>query len=369
MKILPWAGDSIFPALCNTLLAWRKSAPDVRDLPWRDEPTPYHVWISEIMLQQTRAAVVRAYYLRFLDALPSVRDLAAVDDDALMKLWQGLGYYSRARNLKRAAQVIVAEHDGVLPNDFDALLALPGIGRYTASAIASFAYGQPRPAVDGNFLRVAARITANPIDIAKDTSKRALETALAPSYPSGKDAGLLNEAFMDLGATICLPNGAPLCHSCPAARLCLAHEYGTEQDYPVKTALKARRKEQRTVLLLSCDGQIAIRKRPARGLLAGLWEYPNLDGKLSKRAVRAHLEAEGYPILDIAPLPPARHIFTHIEWNLTGWAVSVAERNEPPLMAAEEMDGAPAPLLWVRREELADKYSIPTAFGYFTPQC
>ena len=368
MKILPWEGSTVFPALCTTLLAWRKSAPDMRDLPWRDEPTPYHVWISEIMLQQTRAAVVRSYYLRFLEVLPSVRDLADVDDDALMKLWQGLGYYSRARNLKRAAEVIVEKHDGHLPKDFDALLALPGIGRYTASAIASFAYGQPRPAVDGNFLRVAARVTANPIDIAKDASKRALESALAFSYPSGRDAGLLNEAFMDLGATVCLPNGVPLCHACPALRLCLAHDRGTEQDYPVKTALKARRKEQRTVLLLSCGGQIAIRKRPAWGLLAGLWEYPNLEGKLSKRAVRVLLEAEGFDVRDIALLPPARHIFSHIEWNLTGWAVTVAERSEPPLMAAEEMDGAPAPLLWVRREELADKYSIPAAFGYFTPQ-
>ena len=368
MKILPWAGDSIFPALCETLLAWRKSAPDTRDLPWRDEPTPYHVWISEIMLQQTRAAVVRGYYLRFLDALPTVRDLAAVDDDALMKLWQGLGYYSRARNLKRAAQAIVTDHGGELPSDFDALLALPGIGRYTASAIASFAYGEPRPAVDGNFLRVAARVTANGIDIAKDTTKRALESALAPSYPGGRGAGLLNEAFMDLGATVCLPNGTPLCQTCPAARLCLAHEYGTEQNYPVKTALKARRKEQRTVLLLSCNGQIAIRKRLAKGLLSGLWEYPNLDGKLSKHAVRAHLEAEGYHVTDIALLPPARHIFSHIEWELTGWAVTVAAMNEPPLMAAEDRTDAPSSLLWVRREELADKYSIPAAFGYFTPQ-
>ena len=368
MKILPWTGDSIFPALCATLLAWRKSAPDTRDLPWRDEPTPYHIWISEIMLQQTRAAVVRGYYLRFLESLPSVRALAAVDDDALMKLWQGLGYYSRARNLKRAAEVIVEKHNGQLPRDFDALLALPGIGRYTASAIASFAYGQPRPAVDGNFLRVAARITTNPIDIAKDASKRALEEALAPSYPSGRDAGLLNEAFMDLGATVCLPNGTPLCHACPAAQLCLAHDRGTEQDYPVKTALKARRKERRTVLLLSCGEEIAIRKRPAKGLLAGLWEYPNLEGKLSKRAVRVLLEAEGFDVRNIVPLPPARHIFSHIEWELTGWAVTVADMNEPPLMAAEDRTDAPSALLWVRREELADTYSIPAAFGYFTPQ-
>lgn len=368
MKILPWEGSSVFPALCAALLAWRTSAPDTRDLPWRDEPTPYHVWISEIMLQQTRAAVVRGYYLRFLDALPSVRDLAAVDDDALMKLWQGLGYYSRARNLKRAAEVIVREHEGQLPKDFDALLALPGIGRYTASAISSFAYGEPRPAVDGNFLRVAARITANAIDIAKDTSKRALESALATSYPSGREAGLLNEAFMDLGATICLPNGAPLCHTCPVAQICLAHDRGTEQNYPVKTALKARRKEKRTVLLLSCGEKIAIRKRPARGLLAGLWEYPNIDKKLNKRAVREHLEEKGFHILDIAPLPSARHIFSHIEWDLTGWAVTVADTNEPPLMAAEGNDAAPSALLWVRRAELADTYSIPTAFGYFTPQ-
>ena len=368
MKILPWEGSTVFPSLCKLLLAWRKSAPDTRDLPWRDEPTPYHVWISEIMLQQTRAAVVRGYYLRFLEALPHVRALAAVDDDALMKLWQGLGYYSRARNLKRAAEVIVENHDGQLPKDFDALLALPGIGRYTASAISSFAYGHPRPAVDGNFLRVAARVTANPIDIAKDTSKRALELALASSYPTGRDAGLLNEAFMDLGATVCLPNGVPLCHACPAAQLCLAHDRGTEQDYPVKTALKARRKERRTVLLLSCGNRIAIRKRPARGLLAGLWEYPNVDGKLSKRAVRAHIESEGFDVHDIAPLLSARHIFSHIEWELTGWAVTVADTNEPPLMAAEEIESTSSPLLWVRREELADKYSIPTAFGYFTPR-
>ena len=368
MNIQPWAGADVFPALCRTLLTWRKSAPDTRDLPWRDEPTPYHVWISEIMLQQTRAAVVRAYYLRFLTVLPSVHDLAAVNDDALMKLWQGLGYYSRARNLKRAAEVIVKAHGGDLPNDFDALLKLPGIGRYTASAIASFAYGQPRPAVDGNFLRVAARITANPIDIGKDSTKRSLEAALSISYPEGRDAGLLNEAFMDLGATICLPHGAPLCHRCPAAQLCLAHDRGTEQDYPVKSAAKARRKEKHTVLVLSCGDRIAIRKRPTKGLLAGLWEYPHLDGKQSKRAVRAHLEDEGFRILSIDPLPPARHIFSHIEWELTGWAVTVAEKNEPPLMSAETTSDEPSSLLWVRRAELAETYSIPAAFGYFTPQ-
>jgi len=263
--------------------------------------------------------------------------------------------------------VIVKEHCGDLPNDFDALLKLPGIGRYTASAIASFAYGQPRPAVDGNFLRVAARITANPIDIGKDSTKRSLEAALSVSYPMGRDAGLLNEAFMDLGATICLPHGAPLCHSCPAAQLCLAHDRGTEQDYPVKSAAKARRKEKHTILVLSCGDRIAIRKRPAKGLLAGLWEYPHLDGKQSKRAVRAHLDGKGFHVLSIAPLPPARHIFSHIEWDLTGWAVTVAEKNEPPLMAAETALGEPSSLLWVRRAELTDTYSIPAAFGYFTP--
>lgn len=366
MNIQLWAGGSVFPSLCDILLAWRKSAPDTRDLPWRDEPTPYHVWISEIMLQQTRANVVRGYYLRFLDALPTVRDLAAVDDDALMKLWQGLGYYSRARNLKRAAQVIVKEHGGNLPDDFDALLALPGIGRYTASAISSFAYGRPCPAVDGNFLRVAARVTANPIDIAKDAAKRALEEALRPSYPGGTDAGLLNEAFMDLGATVCLPNGTPLCRVCPAVRLCLAHDRGAQLDYPVKSALKARRKEHRTVLLLRRGDRCAIQKRPARGLLAGLWEYPNAEGKWSKRKVLEYLAAEGFAVRSIAPLPSARHVFTHIEWNLTGWEICVADTDDAPPRAAEGDE--PSALLWVRREELADTYSIPAAFGYFTPR-
>ena len=173
---------------------------------------------------------------------------------------------------------------------------------------------------------------------------------------------------MDLGATVCLPNGVPLCHACPAAQLCLAHDRGTEQDYPVKTALKARRKERRTVLLLSCGEKIAIRKRPARGLLAGLWEYPNLEGKLGKRAVRVLLESKGFDVRDIVPLPSARHIFSHIEWELTGWAVTVTDMNEPPLMTAEDRTDAPSSLLWVRREELADTYSIPAAFRYFTPQ-
>ena len=172
---------------------------------------------------------------------------------------------------------------------------------------------------------------------------------------------------MDLGATICLPHGVPLCHSCPAAQLCLAHDRGTAQDYPVKSAAKARRKEKHTVLVLSCGDRIAIRKRPAKGLLAGLWEYPHLDGTQSKRAVRAHLDGKGFHVLSIDPLPPARHIFSHIEWDLTGWAVTVAEKNEPPLMSAETALGEPSSLLWVRRAELTETYSIPAAFGYFTP--
>ena len=379
MNIPAWEGSSVFPDLCAILLTWRKSAPDTRDLPWRDEPTPYHVWISEIMLQQTRASVVRGYYLRFLSVLPTVRALAEVDDDALMKLWQGLGYYSRARNLKRAAQAIVEAHGGDLPDDFDALLALPGIGRYTASAISSFAYGRPCPAVDGNFLRVAARVTENPIDIAKDAAKRALEEALRPAYPTGRDAGLLNEAFMDLAATICLPNGTPLCRLCPAAHLCLAHDCGTALNYPVKTALKARRKEHRTVLLLRRGDRFAIRKRPARGLLAGLWEYPNLDGKWGKRKLLDHLAAEGFTVHSMSSLPPARHVFTHIEWNLTGWEVYLDDTDDVPLCTADTAeptgaalcaaeDDPPSALLWVRRAELADTYSIPAAFGYFTPR-
>lgn len=233
----------VLPAILPPLLDWYKHHAADRQLPWRENPAPYHVWVSEIMLQQTRASAVIPYYERFLSALPDIAALAHADDEMLMKLWQGLGYYSRARNLKKAAQKVLAEYDGELPQDYKALLALPGIGRYTAGAIGSIAWGRPWPAIDGNVLRVTFRVMACREDILAARTRTALEKALSPLYPAGRDAADLNQAFMDLGASVCLPNGKPHCSRCPLSRLCLAHAEGREQDFPVKTAAKARRIE------------------------------------------------------------------------------------------------------------------------------
>ncbi|MFC2637619.1 MAG: A/G-specific adenine glycosylase [Mitsuokella sp.] len=364
-------------AIPSPLLRWYRAQKDDRSLPWRNAPAPYHVWLSEIMLQQTRASAAIPYYERFLAALPTIAALAACEDDALMKLWQGLGYYSRARNLKKAAQTIVAEYGGELPRDFECLLKLPGIGRYTGSAIGSIAFGFPLPAVDGNVLRVVSRVLASTFDIALPAVKRAIEQALAPHYPEGQAAGELNQAFMDLGATVCLPHGAPHCTRCPLARLCLAHDAGREQELPAKSASKKRRIEKLTVLRMEQDGTLALRKRPEKGLLAGLWELPHVDGHPTKKALLAYLGEQGFAVERIEKLPHARHIFSHIEWQMHGYRITLADNS---LGVAE---GMPAPLasstmsvplkrsdlrndlVWASREALADRYSIPSAFSYF----
>ncbi len=345
-------------SIVGPLLTWYEGQSTLRCLPWREEVTPYHTWLSEIMLQQTRASAVIPYYTRFLEELPDIESLARCDDELLMKLWQGLGYYSRARNLKKAAGVICAAYGGQLPADFAALLDLPGIGRYTASAIGSIAFGLPLPAVDGNILRVTMRVLQCGEDIAQPAVRRAVEEALAPYYPSGQAAGALNQAFMDLGATVCLPHGAPHCATCPLARLCLAHDAGSEQQLPVKSKNAKRRVEQKTVLLLHQGRALALTKRPDQGLLAGLWELPNLPGHLTQAEVEAWLAARGLRTLTIARLPDARHIFSHVEWQMQGWAVELAS---PDAMVAEDA----SPLVWASPEELADAYSVPSAFQYF----
>ena len=350
----------ILPGIIQPLLTWYKGQASDRQLPWRLSPTPYHTWLSEIMLQQTRAAAVIPYYERFLAALPDIAALAAADDEMLMKLWQGLGYYSRARNLKKAAQVIVAEHGGRLPQEHKALLALPGIGRYTASAIGSIAWGKPWPAVDGNVLRVIMRVLACSEDIMAARTRTAVEKALAPHYPTGSDASALNQAFMDLGATVCLPHGTPHCPACPLQQFCLAHDNGQEQKYPVKAAAKPRRQEDRTILLLHQGSAYALHQRPATGLLAGLWEFPNLPGRLSQQDIEAWLQCHGYRASQIKPLPAARHIFSHVEWHLSGWDIQL---QADCLQTAE----CPASLRWASAAEISNTYSIPSAFTYYLP--
>ena len=339
--------QQILNEITAPLLYWYQGA--ARDLPWRRDPSPYHVWISEIMLQQTRVEAVKGYYARFLEAFPSVEALAAADDDALNKVWQGLGYYSRARNLKKAAAVLVRDYGGKLPDDHDALLGLPGIGAYTAGAISSIAFGRPTPAVDGNVLRVVTRLCAEDADITKQTTKDDVTAALAAVYPQTADeASMMTQALMELGATVCVPNGAPHCADCPLASVCLAHAAGNELQYPNKPPKKGRTVTEKTVFLLRCGDRYAIRKRPSSGLLAGLWEFPALDEKLDADGALSYLADFGLAVTSLAQLPDAKHIFTHIEWHMNGF---IAEA------AAEHAD-----FVWADAEEIRRTYSIPSAY-------
>ena len=317
-----------------------------RTLPWRSDPTPYHVWVSEIMLQQTRVAAVLDYYRRFMDAVPGVAELAVLDGEQLMKLWQGLGYYSRARNLQKAARQIVERFDGVFPNRYEDIRALAGIGDYTAGAIASIAFGQSVPAVDGNVLRVVSRICADDADITLPATKKRVGEQLAEVIPAAQP-GDFNQAMMELGATVCLPNGEPLCDRCPARDFCLAHRDGLTGSLPVKAPKKARRVEGRTVYLIFHGRRVALRQRPDKGLLAGLWEYPNELTEAGRTpedwSIRGSVERVG----------TGRHIFSHIEWHMTAVAVQA------------EDETLPAGWAWADRQELERKYAIPGAFEAF----
>ena len=331
------------------LIAWCKTVR--RPLPWRLSPTPYHVWVSEIMLQQTRIEAVIPYYARFLAALPDIRALAEVEEDKLLKLWEGLGYYSRARNLQRAARQVMADHGGELPRKASELKKLPGIGDYTAGAIASIAYGEPEPAVDGNVLRVMTRVLARADDIMQPKTRADIAALLRSCYPSGERAGLLTEGIMELGETVCLPNTAPKCGACPLNALCRACLNAETERYPVKSPPKERRIEQRTVLLLHCGERYAVRKREGKGLLAGLWEFPNLNGALDDAQAREAVRALGGEAQSIEPCGEAKHVFTHVEWHMRGYRAALSS----------ELPG----FAWRTPEEIRHDCPIPTALKYY----
>ena len=292
-----------------------------RDLPWRRTRDPYAIWVSEIMLQQTRVAAVIPYYERLHSELPDVFALAAVSDDRLNRLWQGLGYYSRAKNLKRAAQIVCERYAGRMPDTYETLLTLPGIGSYTAGAIASIAYGERVPAVDGNVLRVYARLMNDPSDIVDPAVKTRVFEELKAIMPD--DPGTFNQALMELGATVCVPNGQPLCGDCPLASVCKAKEAGTAGALPNKAPKKPRAAEERTVFALYEHGAPLLLKRPNKGLLAGLYELPNVSGYLSTEQAMQWLSEHGlHPTGDLS-VYAAKHIFTHIEWRMRVYAADV----------------------------------------------
>ena len=337
----------IYARLPGALLPWYGRYR--RELPWRQDKDPYHIWVSEIMLQQTRVEAVKGYYVRFLEALPTVEALAAAEEERLYKLWEGLGYYSRVRNLKKAAQVIMEHYGGVFPREHAQVLALPGIGEYTAGAVCSIAFDLPTPAVDGNVLRLVSRLTDDPTPIDQPARKKQVQAELAAVYPSR--AGEFTQALMELGATLCGPNRAPDCDSCPCGSFCLGRKNGTAQALPVKSAKAGRRREEMTVLILGCDGQFALNKRQNRGLLAGLWEFPHVPGKLSIADAVKKVEELGLKVADIKRQVEKKHIFTHIEWDMNGVYLEVS---------APEGSFA-----WMTARQIREEAALPTAFRQF----
>ena len=325
--------------LPKLLLPWYRE--HKRDLPWRRDTEPYHIWLSEIMLQQTRVEAVKGDYARFLQKLPTVEALAEADENELLKLWEGLGYYTRVRNLQKAAKQIVEM--GEFPTEHKKVLELKGVGAYTAGAICSICFGMPTPAVDGNVLRVLSRLLAQNVD-----AKQA-NALLVPVYPEG-NCGEFTQALMELGATVCIPNGAPLCESCPLYAHCEARKQNLQSQFPVKSKKKPRRVEHRTVFVLTCGEKLAVCKRPNSGLLAGLWQLPDVSGELTAEQAIAEAEAWGVHPIAIEKTVQRQHIFTHVQWELTGVYLRCAEETR---------------FTWVTEAERESQIGLPTAYRQF----
>lgn len=347
------AGRDGLPPIAPALLAWFGA--HRRSLPFRQEPTPYHVWVSEIMLQQTRVSAALPYYERFIAALPDIEALAGCGQERLYKLWEGLGYYSRARNLQKAARLVVERYGGRLPADYDALRGLPGIGEYTAGAIASICFGLPVPAVDGNVLRVFSRLYADERNILDAAVKKAF-TARVMAHQPPASPGAYNEALMELGALVCLSGGQPLCGECPLAALCRARREGRQMQLPVKAKPRARRIEQITVLAVFSPRGVLLQRRPAKGLLAGLWQPLLAERALTEPESRELLASLGLGKAVLGgPLPAAKHIFTHIEWRMAGWRYTCPC---PP-------QGLPQGFVWASAAQLESEFALPGAFSAY----
>ena len=344
-----YLGDGSLKLMAEPLIDWYRK--NKRDLPWRNNPSPYHVWVSEIMLQQTRVEAVKPFYARFLNELPDIKSLAEAEEDKILKLWEGLGYYNRVRNMQKAAQQVMEIHNGEFPADYEAIRNLTGIGNYTAGAISSFAFGIPKPAVDGNVLRVISRITENYDDIMKASVRTRVEKELEEVIPADA-ASDFNQGLIELGAIVCVPNGAPKCEECPVAHLCKAREKGTQLELPVKSKAKARKIEKKTVFIFKDGENVAIRKRPAKGLLAKLYELPNVEGHLTEKEALEYSQKIGLAPLHIKELGEAKHIFSHVEWHMIGYAIKVDELEKA---CTEKM-------LFIHPEEVENEYPIPAAF-------
>lgn len=342
--------EQVLLQTAQPLLAWYPL--HARDLPWRHTQEPYRIWLSEIMLQQTRVEAVKNYYARFLETFPDIAALATAEQDQVNKCWEGLGYYSRAANLRKAAQTIQEQYGGVFPRTWEEVRGLAGVGDYTAGAVCSICYGLPTPAVDGNVLRVAARVMNHFCEIDRPEQKAAVTALLRQVYLDNPEhCGTLTQAFMEIGATVCVPNGQPHCEACPLSELCLGRQYCDALRLPQRTAKKARRQEQYTVFVLQCDGKFALRKRTAKGLLHGLWEYPNVAGICTTEEAIAQASAWHCKPTDLTQTVERKHIFTHVEWELYGVYLTCARQDEQ--------------FVWKTAAEIIKEISLPTAFRQF----
>lgn len=341
-------------AMRDSLVNWYRMKK--RDLPWRENNDPYRIWVSEIMLQQTRVEAVKPYFARFLNELPTVKHLAEAPEDKILKLWEGLGYYNRVRNMQKAAQQIMIDHNGEFPKTYEEIKTLKGIGNYTAGAISSFAYGIPKPAVDGNVLRVITRILADESDIMKQSTKTRIEEALEKVIP-GEAASDFNQGLIELGAIVCVPNGEPKCEECPVAAWCKARKEGLTDKIPVKAKAKERRIEKKTILIFRDGEKIAISKRGKKGLLAGLYELQNEPGHMTIEEVTRFSKEIGLMPIHIKELPEAKHIFSHVEWHMIGYEIRVDELEKINKKG----------LLFIHPEEIKKDYPIPSAFDKYNP--
>ena len=340
---------SILAAMVSPLCSWYEL--NKRDFPWRKSRDAYRVWVSEIMLQQTRTTAAIPYYNRFLEELPTVFDLAEAPEEKLLKLWEGLGYYSRVRNMQKAAKKVVAEYDGIFPKDASLLAKLPGIGTYTAGAVASIAYGLPEPAVDGNVLRVLARLFCDEADILLAETKNHAHNELKKVYPLAKDCSDLTQGLMELGAIVCLPNGTPKCEECPLAHLCRAKAAGKEEIFPVRNSKKEKKTILRTGFLLEHEGEIALSKRPKTGVLSGMWEFPAVEESLTLSGAEKRLEDFG-GAHKIARFIKHKHVFTHLVWQMESYRAEMKEKDSH--------------FFWVTREKLLEEIPLPSAMqGFF----
>ena len=379
---------NILNRLAEPLLAWYDL--NARILPWRENAAPYRVWISEVMLQQTRVEAVKSYFERFMKALPTIQALAEIEDDSLLKLWEGLGYYSRARNIKKTAKIVVEQYGGKFPSNYDDLLKLPGIGSYTAGAISSIAFGNSVPAVDGNVLRVISRVLASEEDITNQSVKKKVEDELRATMPQFR-AGAFNQALMEIGAMVCVPNGMAKCEICPLNQMCKANILGIVMDLPKKTPKKPRTIEEKTVLVIKSADKVALRKRDNKGILAGLYEFPNVEGHLSEKEVLLLVKQMSLSAIRIQKLEPSKHIFTHKEWHMIGYVIKVEELEvvvdiqqanelgqviksvktgalvkEEARQYLERNTGVFKDCFFVEPAEMEEKYPIPTAFQRYT---